>query len=423
MNKSDSERIAAHLEKHGFLYSEDKNTADVVVLTTCGVRQSAEDRIYGLVLRLKKTNPRAKIVLAGCLSEREDVKNVLGKLVAVWLPIRMLASLNRMLAGKSGHRTDKNCGYLKILPKYESAYRAYVPIGNGCNNFCSYCIVPSARGREEYRPAQEIINEVKLLVKKGYKEIILIAQNVNSYKPDVKSRNLKENAADFADLLKMVSQIPGDFWVRFATSHPKDLNGKLIKTIAGSGKICRHIHLPAQSGDNGILQAMNRKYTAEQYFGLIGKIRKAMPDAAITTDIIVGFPGESRKQFLNTLKLFRKAKYDMAYISQYSPRPLTAAYKLPDSVPKMEKKRREKELTEILRKSSYANNKRYLNQITTILAEGRDKQGRIYGKTATDKKVLATVKTTTACRGHFASVKITGCRDFGLEGELIAVKS
>lgn len=314
MNKSDSERVAAVLEKQGYRWTGNKYRSDLVVVNTCGVRQSAEDRVYGLVPRIKKENKKAKIILTGCLVARVDVKRRLKEYVDVWLPINQIAD-----------------DYLKVKPKYNSEFSVFVPIGNGCNNFCSYCVVPYARGREVWRPAKDIIDEVKCLVKRRYKEIVLIAQNVNSY---------KLGKVDFADLLKKVNNIPGDFQIKFITSHPKDMSDKLIKTMAGCEKVCHHVHLPIQAGDDAVLKAMNRKYTVKHYVGLIKKIRRAMPDASITTDIIVGFPGESKKQFNNTIKLFKEIKFSQAYIARYSPRPGTAAFKLADDVTPAEKKRR-----------------------------------------------------------------------------------
>jgi len=407
MNKSDSERIAGYLERMGLEEEPDKHRAGLVVFATCGVRQAAEDRVYGLVPKIKKNNPECQIVISGCLSEREDVKKRLDKKVDIWLPIRDLPKLDKKIKGLSA--SGKRDNYLKLNPKYSSRFSAFVPIGNGCDNFCAYCVVPYARGREVYRPAGGILKEVKDLVKKGYKEIILIAQNVNSY------RDGKNN---FCDLLKMVNDLPGDFWIRFATSHPKDMSEGLIKTIAGRQKICRHIHLPAQAGDNSVLKAMNRKYTIEHYKKLINRARKAMPGASITTDIIVGFPGETRKQFGNTKKLFREAKFDMAYIAQYSPRPGTAAFKLRDDVLPDEKKRREEELMKILRKTGLANNRKYIGRQERVLIEGRNKEGECFGKTGTNKMVAVKGKGDLPAIGQFVALKIKKARDFGLEGEI-----
>ena len=399
MNKSDSERIASLLEKQGHKKTDKKYQSDLVVVNTCGIRQMAEDRIYGLIPAIKKANKKTKIILTGCLVNRKDVKNRLKKYVDVWKPINEI--------------TNSKCpnDYLKIEPKYESKFSAYVPIGNGCNNFCSYCVVPYARGREVCRPAKEILAEVKKLVKNDYKEIVLIAQNVNSY---------KSGKIDFADLLKMVDEIKGDFWIRFITSHPKDMSDKLIKVIAGSKKVCRHIHLPIQAGDDKILALMNRKYTVAHYKNLIKKIRKAMPDSSITTDIIIGFPGETKKQSNNTARLMKETKFDLAYVVRYSPRPGTASFKLTDNVSLSEKKVRENKLTRILSSTALANNKKYLDKNVKLLVEGKGKLGEWFGKTATEKNVKFIAKNNKDnLIGKFVDVKIIKAKDFGLEGEII----
>lgn len=410
MNKADSERIAGYLDCLGFFSIENRSEADLVILTTCGVRQSAEDRIYGFIPKIKRENKNAKIILTGCLSERDDVKKRIGDRVDIWLPIKDLAKLKDLLEIEKPHSFEKD--YLNIKPRYSSEFTVFVPIGNGCDNFCAYCVVPYARGREVYRSADKIIKEVESLVDNGCKEIVLIAQNVNSY---------KSGKVDFPDLLKMVNDIPGNFWIRFATSHPKDMSDKLIKTISKCEKVCEHIHLPAQSGDNNVLKAMNRKYTISRYKNLIKKIRKYIPNASISTDIIVGFPGETRKQFANTKKLFKEVKYDLAYIAQYSPRPGTAAEMLDDNILKSEKKKREEELIKILKKTSLENNKKYIGKIVDVLIEGKNKKGEWYGKTRTYKSTK--VKSKKLIIGEFTKVKITNAKDFGLEGELADKKA
>jgi len=442
MNKSDSERVASRLEQNGYKKTDNKYQADLVVVNTCGVRQMAEDRIYGLIPAIKKVNKKAKIVLTGCLANRKDVKNRLKNYVDVWMPISEISNRHLRITNRMPKKSF-SCGnddYLKIKPKYESEFSAYVPIGNGCNNFCSYCVVPYARGQEVYRPVKDILNEVKNLAKRNYKEIILIAQNVNSY---------KSGKIGFADLLKLANNIKGDFWIRFITSHPKDMSGKLIKVIASSKKVCHHIHLPAQAGDDKVLKMMNRKYSTKHYINLIKKIRQAMPDASITTDIIVGFPGETKKEFKNTVELMKEIKFDLAYIVRYSPRPGTAAFKLADNVPMSEKKIRENRLMEILRLTALANNKKYVGKILKVLIEGKNKRSELFGSTETaktvkistgdfnqrlswlrqisrsDDRVSRSDQSVGSLRndkfiGKFVNIKITKARDFGLAG--IAVK-
>ena len=406
MNKSDSERIIYYLDNLGYKLLDNKYQADFIFLNTCGIRQSAENKIYSIVNNIKIKNPNAKIILTGCLVNRIDVRKRLKDEIDIWLPISNILDIKNLILEKNKKivKAD-NCSYLKLKPKHSFKFSAFVPIGNGCNNFCSYCVVPYARGREKYRSIDEIIKEVKSLVKNGYKEIILIAQNVNSYQ--FKNKN-------FVDLLKMVSSISGNFWIRFFTSHPKDMSDELIKTIYKSKKICNHIHLPAQAGDDDILKAMNRKYSIKHYKTLIKKIKKYMPNASITTDIIVGFPGETKKQFNNTVKLFKEIKFDMAYISKYSSRPGTVAEKLKDNVSQEEKKIREKKLINILNKTAFENNKKYLNKTVQILIKGKNKKGELYGKTRTNKnvKIKNNGLKLEDLIGKFVKVKIISTREF-----------
>lgn len=421
MNKADSERIASFLEERGYLASASWLGVDLVILTTCGIRQSAEDRVYGLVNRIRQGNPRAAVVITGCLARREDVKKRLRGKADLFMPINELPNIFALL--KDSHRqlslsTDavrelSGEKYLTIIPKYQSSFTAYLPIGNGCNNFCSYCVVPYARGREVYRPAADIVKEAKALLKRGYKEIILIAQNVNSY---------RSGRTDFPRLLSKLASLPGAFWLRFSSSHPKDLSLELIKVLASSDKICHHLHVAVQSGDDEILRAMNRRYTAAHFSSLIKKIRKAKPGIAITTDVIVGFPGETKKQFQNSVKLFKELQFDMAYTAQYSPRPGTASWKMEDNVSREEKRRREQVLTEILRKSGKKANRAYLRRTVAVLAEGKNRRGHYYGKTSSFKTVSFTAPADIRPEeiiGNFVEVKIKKIQDFGLEGVLV----
>lgn len=420
MNIADSERLASFLEGHGFVFEKDIKKAGVVILNTCGVRQMAEDRVYGLVNTIKKNNPSTIVVITGCLSRREDVKKRLIGRADIFMPISEMTQLPEILKGDGfkekfsldAIRLKQGEKYLSISPKRGKSFSAGVPIGNGCNNFCAYCVVPYARGREVYRPARDVINEVKELIKEGYKEIMLIAQNVNSY---------HDKNYDFPKLLKTIIKIPGDFWIRFVSSHPKDMSDELIKVMASSDKICKHIHLAVQSGDDTVLERMNRKYTVKHFENLIAKVRKAKPGIAVTTDVIVGFPGETKKQFANTAKLFKRVKFDLAYISQYSPRPGTVSAKMKDNVTPTEKKRREEEINTILKATALENNKKYLGNEVEILVEGINKRGKYYGKTSTYQTVLArsNKKADKKLIGTFAKVKITEILPFALEGDLV----
>jgi tRNA-2-methylthio-N6-dimethylallyladenosine synthase len=310
MNKSDSERIAALLEKKRYHPALSENEADLIILNICSVRQSAIDRVFNKLNQISKTQPKTKIFLTGCILSKDKKKfTQYGKVI-------------------------KFTDLFKIKPKIKHQ-EGFVPIMKGCNNFCAYCVVPYTKGRECYRKKEEIIREAKRLIKKGFKKITLLGQNVNSY-------------PNFPQLLEEIVNLPDTFKVTFLTSHPKDFSDELIDVMAKNEKIIKYLNLPVQSGDNKILKKMNRPYTIKQYKNLIKKIRKKMPEIKLSTDIIVGFPGETKKQFENTVNLFKKIKFDNAYISKYSPRPGTTAFKLKDDVPLKEKKRREKCLRNLL---------------------------------------------------------------------------
>ncbi len=419
MNYSDAERFAAKLEEMGYKKASDDKKADLIVLITCSVRKSAEDRVYGAInnYRKKKLYPKLKkIILSGCMALRPEVVKKNDK-ADIFMDIRDLNRLPELLNTKIEQQKNDKDSYFSIKPRYQSNFSAYVPIMTGCNNFCSYCIVPYVRGREISRSPREIIAEVKNLIKKGYKEIILLGQNVNSYKPVCKVESGKLKVKDFPDLLGYLADLPGNFWLRFLTSHPKDLSDKLIKTIAKYDKITEYINLPIQSGDDQILKKMNRNYTVAHYKNLVKKIRQKIPQAAISTDIIVGFPGETGEQFQNTCKLFEEIKFDMAYINQYSSRAETAAAKLKDNVSKAEKKRRDKILTAILIKTALANNKKLVGETLEVLVDKKGKNDLWLGKTRTFKVVK--FKSNKNLLGEFVKIKITKAGSFGLEGEYV----
>ena len=334
MNVSDAERIIQHLENTGYKQTPTMQGADLIVVVACSVRQSAIDRIFGLkkkLLKLRTQNLKLKTILTGCILKSDKPK--FKRFFDAVLNIKDFFTYHLF-----SDRTKDGIDYLELKAKHSNPKSAFVPIMTGCNNFCSYCAVPYTRGREISRSAKNIIREIKGLIKQKYKEIILLGQNVNSY---------KDNKINFPKLLKMIAKIPGNFTIKFLTSHPKDLSDELINVIAESPKISKEIHLPTQSGNNEILKKMNRGYTAEKYLDLIKKIRAKIPEVKITTDVIVGFPGETKKQFENTIDLFKKINFSMAYINKYSVRPGTAAARLKDNVPLAEKKRRWKILEKL----------------------------------------------------------------------------
>ena len=410
MNKSDSERIASVLENMGYQAVNKPERADLIIVNMCSVRQSAVDRVDGLgkkFTEFKKQNPNLKTALTGCVLLPDKTK--LKKQFDLIFDIKNLTKLSNMLCYPLVIPRSNTLEYFSVFPDSDSLVTAYVPIITGCNNFCAYCVVPYVRGEEISRPAQEIIKEVKKLIKNGHKEIILLGQNVNSY---------KDKNTNFPQLLKLINDLPGEFWLRFITSHPKDLSDELIETMAKSEKITEYLHLPVQAGDNQILKKMNRGYSVDQYKNLIEKIRKKIKNISISTDIIVGFPGETKKQFKQTAKLMKWAKFDMVYTAQYSPRPMTAASKLEDNVIKKEKKRREQILTKILKKTALKNNKKYVNKTVEVLIEQKTKNDFYLGKTRTFKNVKIKDLKGSLKIGQFIKTKIIKAMPWGLEGQI-----
>ncbi len=420
-NKSDSERAAAIFEKMGYQPASDLTKADLVLVLACSVRQTAIDRIFGLKRKfeqIKKHRPLVT-VLSGCVLKSDEKKML--EFFDFIIPNADLARLPKLMMPTSYKLIPTS--FFNVHPAYISKFQAYVPIMTGCDNFCSYCVVPYTRGREVSRPAAEVIKECRELVKRGYKEIVLIGQNVNSYAGKVKNQNSKVKRASqkskvtsFPELLEKIDSIAGDYWLSFATSHPKDMSDELIKVMAGGKHIMPYLHLPVQSGDDEILRKMNRHYTAARYRRLVDKARKAVPELMLSTDVIVGFPGESKAQFNNTAKLFRAVKFDMAYVAQYSPRAGTASAKMADNVSREEKKRREKALTEILKQTALANNKKYLKKTVRVLVDGY-KKGRCYGRTETFK--IVSFAGGQSLIGNFVSVKIAAATSWALAGEQV----
>ncbi len=347
MNARDSEKLTGILEQAGYVEAENEEEADFVIYNTCTVRENANTRVYGRLGqlgRMKKQHPHKMIALCGCMMQEPEVVEKLKKsyrfvdLIFGTHNIFQFAELlyRRFETGRTvvdiWKDTDKIVEDLPVERKYP--FKSGVNIMFGCNNFCSYCIVPYVRGRERSRNPRDIIREIENLVADGVVEVMLLGQNVNSY-----GKNLEEPMS-FAELLRQVEQIEGLKRIRFMTSHPKDLSDELIEVMAESKKICRHLHLPVQSGSSRILKQMNRRYTKEQYLELVEKIRRAMPDISLTTDIIVGFPGETEEDFEETLDVVRKVRYDSAFTFLYSPRTGTPAAAMENQVPEAVTKER-----------------------------------------------------------------------------------
>jgi len=331
MNLADSERIAKAFSDKGFLPAKSAKEADLIIINSCIVRESAENRVYGLVNNLSKL-PNKKIIITGCL--------------AGWALRDKTGKNMKILLKKTKNKTTvfltEDLADFMTEPLLLKKEMAWIPISNGCNNFCSYCIVPYARGREVSRPFNHIIADAKSRAKNGFSKITLLGQNVNSYGAGL---------ALFPHLLGSVAKIPGIEFIDFMSSNPWDFSDDLIKVISENKNITRTIHLPIQSGDDQILKAMNRQYTPKDYLKLIEKIKKSIPKVSFTTDIIVGFPGETKKQFENTINLCKKVGFKKAYINKYSPRLGTPSAKLTDSVKPSEKKRRWQILEKLINKN------------------------------------------------------------------------
>ena len=442
MNYSDAERMATVLESLGYTKTEDEKEADLFVVIACSVRQSAVLSIYGKVRdlnQMKAANPNFKTVLTGCVLAKDKKK--LGKVFDVVMTIEDLPKLSALLMsvisgrkpGTQPHSPldpslrssslsylgvddwddeENSDGYLSITPHYESNFRAYVPISTGCDNYCSYCAVPYTKGREKSRPPAEIINEIRDLVANGYKEFTLLGQNVNSYGHDL-TGNVRDNSP-FISLLLEIDNIPGDYRVYFYSNHPKDMTDELIECLTKLEHFPHYIHLPLQSGNDEIIRAMNRHYTKEQYLALVTKIRKAMPDVNLTTDIIVGYPGETDRQFLDTADVMRKAEYDMAFIAQYSPREGTVSAKQPDDVAKAEKVRREKILQKIVFDAVLEHNQKLVGTTQRVLVDER-KKDKYFGRTEGFKVVE--IKTDQPLEiGQFIDIKIDSASSWKLLG-------
>ena len=415
MNYADAERIATILYELGYIKTDEDQQADLIVTVACSVRQSAIDRVYGKAKVWNKIRQKKPLttILTGCILEID--KNKMAKIFDQVFDIGDLQKLPELLNNKKMTRNIPDARYLNIEPKRQNDFSTLVPISTGCNNYCSYCVVPYTRGPETSRPSTKIVSECQKMINQGFKEITLLGQNVNSYGHDL------NNDLSFPELLQEIAMLDGNFWLRFVTSHPKDMSDELIEVVANNDKICNYIHLTVQTGDDEILKKMNRKYTTEHYLSLIEKIRNKIPNVFISTDIIVGFPGETKEQFKNTVKLMKQAEFNMAYIAQYSPRSGTAAYQLNDNVSKKEKEKRKNTLEKILRKTALKQNQLMMGKKVDVLVENI-KNGYLIGKTKTFQTVKIKINSTDEKQnnvGEFVTSKITKAKSFGLEGKLV----
>ncbi len=399
MNTNDSRRIAYLFEESGFKKSSEEE-ADFIIINSCAVRGRVVDRIRG---KINNLDSNKTLILTGCVLPKE--KKEFLKRFDYFLDIKDLPNWHQQI--KELKEISKKENYFQIKAKRKGSI-AYIPIMTGCDNFCSYCAVPYTRGRETSRPLEEIIEETENLVDKGFKEIWFLGQNVNSYN--------KDNSPDFSDLLKKANRIKGNFWIKFTSSHPKDFSQKLIKTMKECDKVSNYLNLPLQSGDDQILKAMNRPYSFKEYKEKINKLRREIPEITLSTDIIVGFPGETKKAFKKTKKALQKIKFDMAYIARYSPRPHSKASQLEDNISDKEKKRRAKVLTKVLKKTALKQNKKKIGQTVNFLPLNY-KNGNLIGKTEDYKTIK--VKGSERKLNEFQKAKVTEATDFGLKGQLL----
>ena len=422
-NEADSERIRGMLEACGYGIVNDAEGADVVVMNTCAIREHAEQRVFGnlgALTHTKRRHPGQKIFLCGCMAGQDVVVERIRKSYPhvdgcfnphnLW---RFPELLWTVLNGKKRvFAVEDSAGNIAegIPVVRTNGLKAWVSIMYGCNNFCSYCIVPYVRGRERSRRPGEILAEVQDLIAKGYKEITLLGQNVNSYGKDLGLD------VDFADLMAAIAQLPGEFILRFMTSHPKDASHKLFDTMAKYPKIAHQFHLPFQSGNDRILKVMNRHYDSAQYLSLIDYGRSKMPDLVFTSDVIVGFPGETEEEFEDTVSLIERVGFDALFTFIYSPRPGTPAAKMDDPTPREEKNRRFQRLCDVQNGISLKKHREYIGKTLRVLVDGTEDDGTLTART--DGGRLVRLPKDSAPVGVFAQVKITDCTTWSLVGEI-----
>lgn len=426
MNEHDSERMSGLLNTMGYEVTTDLKSADLVIFNTCLVRENAELKVYGKLgelKQLKKKNPNLVIAVCGCMPQKENVKEIITKKYRhvdlvfgthnyYKLPemiTRVIESSERIIdVWEDGNELIEG---LPADRKY--GYKAFVNIMKGCNNFCTYCIVPYTRGRENSRLPEDIVAEITKLAKQGYKEITLLGQNVNSYGKTL------EKKTTFAELLYMINEIEGIRRIRFMTSHPKDLSDELIEAMKDCTKVVEHVHLPFQSGSSRILKKMNRKYDKEQYLNLVEKIKKALPNVSLTTDIIVGFPGETEEDFEETIDVVKKVGFDSAFTFLYSRRTGTPAAEMEDQVPDDVKHKRFDRLLEAIRPISAQINQDMIGKTVEVLVEdvSKNDESMLSGRTRGFK--LVHFKGPKELIGSFANVKVTSAKTWFLSGEQI----
>ena len=428
MNEHDSETISGMLQEKGCVEVLSKEDSDITVINTCSIRENADKRFFGTLGQLKKIkekNPEFIACVCGCMMQQQHIIDTV-KSKYPWVDIifgthnihRFPELLEKVCAEKekTAEILEDSDSIVEGLPaKRLYRHKSFVNIMYGCNNFCTYCIVPYTRGREKSRQPENILDEVRSLVADGVKEVTLLGQNVNSYK-GVSSEG---DVYDFADLIYMLDEVDGLERIRFMTSHPKDLSDKLIQAYVDCRKLCNYIHLPVQSGSSSVLKRMNRKYTREQYLELAAKLRRAVPDITMSTDIIVGFPGETEEDFQETLSLVREVKYDSAFTFLYSVRKGTPAAEYEDQIPEDVKHERFNRLVDAVNEESMRKNAAYKGRVEKVLVEGVSKKNdeTLTGRTEGFK--LVDFEGDKELIGSMVDVEITEGKTFSLTGRII----
>lgn len=422
-NEADGERILGELVACGLTPTEELAEADVVILNTCAIREHAEQRVLGIIGSMKKEKekrPHILMGMCGCMAQEPHRQEQLMQsypFVDFLFGTDMHHRVPEILKAALNSRRQKQ--FVTNLPHHafgvisegtpvcrDSTYKAKVSVMYGCNNFCSYCIVPYVRGHERSRDSAEVLAEVEGLVKGGYKDIMLLGQNVNSYRGDM----------EFPALLEKCASFEGDYWVRFMTSHPKDASPALVRVMAEQQRVAKHFHLPFQSGNDRILSAMNRKYNREQYLEKALSIKERVKDVSLTSDVIVGFPTETEKEFLDTVELVKQVGFDMLYTFIYSPRKGTVAEKMEGRIPHEEQVRRFSYLSQVQNEIAQKNNDALVGKVLTVLSEGANEKGIPTGRSAGNKIVTF---DTPVPAGQFCQVEIDTAKQYALGGKLL----
>ena len=423
-NVADGQKLMGMLQEMGFTLTDKPEEADVAILNTCAVREHAEDRVFGNLGALshaKKKNPEMVLCLCGCMAQEQRVSERIKKsypyvnLVfgphALWRFPELLWQVydrrKRVFSVEDEHGTISE----GIPVVREKGVKAFVSIMYGCNNFCSYCIVPYVRGRERSRDPECVIAEVRELVEAGYKDITLVGQNVNSYGNDL------DNGWKFPDLLAAIDEIPGDYWIRFMSSHPKDATPRLFDVMAASRHVARQLHLPFQSGNDRVLKEMNRRYDREKYLSLINYAKSVMPGLVLTSDVIIGFPGETEAEAMDTVSLVEEVGFDALFTFIYSPRPGTKAAELPDPATRQEKQKWFDKLLEVQNAMSAKLHADYIGKTVRVLVDGESDDANFLLSSRTEGNRLVRLKGDKSLIGRFIDVKVTDSNTWALYGE------